>query len=73
MDNFRNSKDENGYLYLPIPKVIEQKVYAVKKFLMISIKECEQFIEIMNGSQRIGYARYCKINGLCLHMKGYLK
>lgn len=39
VDNFRNSKNKSGYLYLLTPKGIEQKAKVTKKFLMAKIEE----------------------------------
>jgi len=39
VENFRNSQNKSGYLYLLTPKGIEQKANITKKFLMAKIEE----------------------------------
>ena len=52
VDNFRNSKNKSGYLYLLTPKGIEQKSSVTKRFLQAKIKEHESLIKEIDAIKR---------------------
>jgi EPS-associated MarR family transcriptional regulator len=52
VENFRNSKNKSGYLYLLTPKGIEQKVKVTKKFLMAKIEEHDCLVKEIEEIQQ---------------------
>ncbi|MGS2716936.1 MarR family EPS-associated transcriptional regulator [Eionea flava] len=52
VDNFRNSKNKSGYLYLLTPKGIEQKSSVTKRFLQEKIKEHDTLMKEIDAIQQ---------------------
>ena len=52
VENFRNSKNKSGYMYLLTPKGIEQKAKVTKNFLIAKIEEHDFLVKEIEEIQQ---------------------